>query len=599
MSPKSMASTDSEINAEPDVTPHPDACRNGPIPQTHPAPIPTNPACHHVGRRSGRSDSESCGTSRPAGGDDAAASNGSATTMRQRQPFYTAKDVADLNLEQTLPDPGIFPFTRGIHRTMYRDKLWTMRMFAGFGDASDTNRRFKFLLKQGQTGLSTAFDLPTLMGRDSDDPLSLGEVGRCGVAVSSLADMRRLFDGIDLGAVSTSMTINAPAAILLAFYICVAQEQGVPLDRLRGTLQNDILKEFHAQNEFVFPPGPSTRLVIDTIEYCTRHMPQWNTVSVSGYHIREAGATAAEELAFTLADGMCYVEESIRRGLNVDDFAPRLSFFFDVHNDFFEEIAKFRAARKIWADVMKNRFGAKNPRSMMLRFHAQTAGVTLTEQQPLNNIVRVAYQALAAVLGGCQSLHTNSMDETLALPTERAATVALRTQQILAYETQIPRVVDPLAGSYYLEKLTSDMEAQVIAIIDQIDAMGGVMKAIDRGFFRRRIAESALAEQRRIDAGELKVVGVTDFVEAEPHGIDILRIEHHTEEQQVARLKELKAGRDRKRHADALARLRDDARAQRNVMPALIAAARADATVGEMMNTLREVFGTYDGGPEW
>ncbi|MCC7293657.1 MAG: methylmalonyl-CoA mutase [Phycisphaerales bacterium] len=534
---------------------------------------------------------------------DGAAARGAATPCGQeaaaRQPFYAAADVRGLRLEETLPEPGVFPFVRGVHRTMYRDRLWTMRMFAGFGDASDTNQRFKFLLKQGQTGLSTAFDLPTLMGRDSDDPLALGEVGRCGVAISSLADMRRLFDGINLGEVSTSMTINAPAAILLAFYICVAQEEGVPLDQLRGTLQNDILKEFHAQNEFVFPPGPSTKLVIDTIEHCTRHMPQWNTVSVSGYHIREAGATAAEELAFTLADGMCYAEESLKRGLDADAFAPRLSFFFDVHNDFFEEIAKFRAARKIWANAMKNRFRAKNERSMMLRFHAQTAGVTLTEQQPLNNVVRVAYQAMAAVLGGCQSLHTNSMDETLALPTERAATVALRTQQILAHETQVPKVVDPLAGSYYLEKLTSEIEAAATAIIDQIDAMGGVLKAIDRGYFRRRIAESALAEQRKIDAGELKVVGVTDFTEVEPHNIDILKIEHHTEEQQIARLRELKAKRDKKRHADALTRLRDDARAGHNVMPALVSAAEADATVGEMMNTLREVFGSYDGGPEW
>ncbi len=527
------------------------------------------------------------------------ATNAERSNADARQPFYTAADVRGLRLEESLPDPGVFPFTRGVHRTMYRDRLWTMRMFAGFGDASDTNQRFKFLLKQGQTGLSTAFDLPTLMGRDSDDPLALGEVGRCGVAISSLADMRRLFDGIHLGDVSTSMTINAPAAILLAFYICVAREEGVPLDKLRGTLQNDILKEFHAQNEFVFPPGPSTKLVIDTIEFCTKHMPQWNTVSVSGYHIREAGATAAEELAFTLADGMCYAEESIKRGIDVDDFAPRLSYFFDVHNDFFEEIAKFRAARKIWANAMKNRFGAKKERSMMLRFHAQTAGVTLTEQQPLNNIVRVAYQAMAAVLGGCQSLHTNSMDETLALPTERAATVALRTQQILAHETQIPRVVDPLAGSYYVEKLTSEMEAQATAIIDQIDAMGGVLKAVDRGYFRRRIAESALAEQRKIDAGDLKIVGVTDFTEVEPHGIDILKIEHHTEETQVARLKQIKVGRNKPRHAAALSRLRDDARAGANVMPALIEAAEADATVGEMMSTMREVFGTYDGGPEW
>jgi len=482
---------------------------------------------------------------------------------------------------------------------MYRGRLWTMRQFAGFGDADDTNRRFKYLLDKGQTGLSTAFDLPTLMGRDSDDPLSLGEVGRCGVAISSLDDMRRLFDGIDLSKVSTSMTINAPAAILLAFYIAVAQEQGVPLEKLRGTLQNDILKEFHAQNEYVFPPRPSVKLVIDTIEYGTRHMPQWNTVSISGYHIREAGATAAEEAAFTMADGMTYVEESVKRGLDVDAFAPRLSFFWDVHNDFFEEIAKLRAARRIWCRVMRDRFKAKRQRSWLLRTHCQTAGVSLTEQQPMNNIIRVAYQAMAGVLGGTQSLHTNSMDETLALPSEQAAKIALRTQQILAYETNVTQTVDPLAGSYFVEKLTNEMEAKILAIFDQIEAMGGVLAAIDRGYFRRAIAESALDQQRRMDAGDLKVVGVNDFVEDGPPGIDILQITQETEDTQVARLKKLKAERDAKRHAEALERLRQDAAEGANVMPALIEAAKADATVGEMMDTMKTAFGTYDGGPEW
>jgi len=515
------------------------------------------------------------------------------------EPFVSAEDVKGLRIDEKLTNPGVFPYVRGIHRTMYQQRLWTMRMFAGFGSATDTNQRFKYLLKQGQTGLSTAFDLPTLMGRDSDDPLALGEVGRCGVAISSLDDMRRLFAGIDLGSVSTSMTINAPAAILLAFYVCVANEQGVPLDQLRGTLQNDILKEFHAQNEFIYPPRPSTKLVIDTIEYCTEQMPKWNTVSVSGYHIREAGATAVEELAFTLADGMAYVEESIKRGMEVDAFAARLSFFFDVHNDFFEEIAKFRAARRIWANTMKNRFGARSERSMKLRTHAQTAGVTLTEQQPMNNVVRVAYQALAGVLGGCQSLHTNSMDETLALPTAEAATLALRTQQVLAHETNVIQSADPLGGSYFVEKMTSEIEAKALAIIDRIDAMGGVLEAIDRGFFRRCIAESALAEQRKIDAGQKKIVGVTDFVNEKAPTISTLKITQKTEDTQVARLKKLKKDRDLQRYATALARLKQDAAEGKNVMPALIEASKADATVGEMCETLRQVYGTYDGGPEW
>ncbi|MFQ5494135.1 MAG: methylmalonyl-CoA mutase [Phycisphaerae bacterium] len=515
------------------------------------------------------------------------------------RPWAGPEDLADFDAGKALGEPGSFPYTRGPHRTMYRTRLWTMRQFAGFGSADDTNLRFKYLLEHGQTGLSTAFDLPTLMGRDSDDPLSLGEVGRCGVAISSLADMRRLFDGIDLASVSTSMTINAPAAILLAFYVAVGKEQGVASTALRGTLQNDILKEFHAQNEYVFPPEPSVKLVVDTIEYGTHHMPQWNTVSISGYHIREAGATAAEELAFTLADGIAYTEKSVERGLAVDAFAPRLSFFFDLHSDFFEEIAKLRAARRIWAHVMRDRFHAKSERSWLLRMHCQTAGVTLTEQQPMNNVVRVAYQALAGVLGGTQSLHTNSMDETLALPTEQAAKLALRTQQVLAHETNVTQTVDPLGGSYFVEKLTNEIEAEALAMIEQIDAMGGVLKAVDRGYFRRRIAESAHAQQRRIDAHEQTIVGVNDLVEDGSPGVDTLIISQKTEDEQVGRLKALKASRDQSRHRRALEKLRSDAAEGVNLMPALIEAAEADATVGEMMETMKLVFGAYDGGPEW
>ncbi len=515
------------------------------------------------------------------------------------KPFVGPEDLGAFDHAEALGEPGSFPFTRGPHRTMYRDRLWTMRQFAGFGSADDTNKRFKFLLEKGQTGLSTAFDLPTLMGRDSDDPLALGEVGRCGVAIACLADMRRLFDGIDLAKVSTSMTINAPAAIVLAFYIAVAKEQGVPLDQLRGTLQNDILKEFHAQNEYIFPPVPSFGLVVDTIEYCTRHMPQWNTVSISGYHIREAGSTAAEELAFTLRDGIAYADGAVNRGLAVDEFAPRLSFFFDMHNDFFEEIAKLRAARRIWAHVMRDRFRAKNERSWLLRTHCQTAGVTLTEQQPINNVVRVALQALAGVLGGTQSLHTNSMDETLALPTEEAAKVALRTQQLIAHESNVTQTVDPLAGSYFIEKLTNEIEAKAWAIIDQVDAMGGVLPAIDRGYFRRAIAESAHAQQRAIDAGQQKVIGVTDFVDDDAPSVPTLIITQETEDEQVRRLEELKATRDQAKHAAALKRIHDDAKAGVNMMPALIEGAEADATVGEMAEALKSVFGAYDGGPEW
>lgn len=512
---------------------------------------------------------------------------------------YTPEDIGHIDFVADVSAPGVFPYTRGVHADMYRTKVWTMRQFAGFGTARQTNERFKYLLEHGQTGLSTAFDLPTLMGRDSDDPLALGEVGKCGVAVSSLDDMKTLFDGINLREVSTSMTINAPAAIVLAFYICVARHQGVALADLRGTLQNDILKEFHAQNEYVFPPGPSVKLVVDTIEYCTKHMPQWNTVSVSGYHIREAGATAQQELAFTIADGMCYVEESMKRGLDVDAFAPRLSFFWDVHNEFFEEIAKFRAARRMWARLMRDRFGARNERSWWLRCHAQTAGVSLTEQQPMNNIIRVAYQALAAVLGGTQSLHTNSMDETLALPTEQAVKIALRTQQILADETGVTRTVDPLGGSYFVESLTSEIERRAVEIIDHIyDNYGGVLPATEAGYFRRAIADSSHVYGQEFDAGQRVMVGVNKYVDDDHPPIPILKIEEWVEREQVARLRDLKKKRDRRRHTAALTRLRDIAMAGDNVMPALIDAAEAHATVGEMMETLKGVFGPYDGGPE-
>lgn len=520
-------------------------------------------------------------------------------SVKTQPPFASARDLEGVDLARLSPDPGTYPYTRGIHRTMYRDRLWTMRQFAGFGSAEQTNQRFKFLLEKGQSGLSTAFDLPTLMGRDGDDPLSLGEVGRCGVAVSSIDDMRRLFDGIALDEVSVSMTINAPAAILLAFYVAVAEEHGVGADQLRGTLQNDILKEFHAQNEYVFPPRPSVKLVIDTIEYGAKHMPLWNTVSISGYHIREAGATAAEELAFTLADGMTYVEESIKRGLDVDEFAKRLSFFFDVHNDFFEEIAKFRAARRIWATTMRHKYNAQQERSWWLRFHAQTAGVTLTEQQPINNVVRVAYQAMAAVLGGCQSLHTNSMDETLALPTEEAVKVALRTQQILAHETKVTQSADPLGGSWFVEQKTNDIEQAAHEIFDQIEEMGGVIEAIERGYFRRRIAESALAQSIAFDKGEEVVVGVNRFAEDDYQKIPILKIGQEVEDQQVARLKALKKERDANRHEQAIAAIRSAAREGENMMPSLIAGAKANATVGEMMAAMADVFGRYDGGPEW
>ncbi len=509
-------------------------------------------------------------------------------------PLYVPDEPSE-SFEENIGYPGQFPFTRGVHANLYRGRLWTMRQFAGFGSAADTNQRFKFLLEKGQTGLSTAFDLPTLMGLDSDHPSAAGEVGRLGVAIASIADYERLFEGINLGDVSVSMTINAPAAILLAFYFVAAERQGVAWDKLRGTIQNDILKEFHAQNEFVFPPRESVRLVIDTIEFCTRHAPQFNPVSISGYHIREAGSTAAEELAFTLADGFHYVEETLRRGLAVDEFAPRLSFFFNSHNDFLEEIAKFRAARRIWARHTRDRYHAASPRSWMLRFHAQTSGVSLQAQQPEVNVIRVAYQAMAAVLGGCQSLHTNSRDETLSLPTEEAVTIALRTQQVLAHETGVPNSVDPLGGSYMLETLTDEIERDAEEIFREIDQQDGMIAAIEKGYFRRRIAESAFVYQRDVDAQRKLVVGVNAFTDDAGFGIPTLQIDPLIEVKQKERLGAFKAGRDQAATQRALAEVRRAAKAGENVMPALIDAARHNATVGETVNALADVLGRYEG----
>src|SRR5229473_2473970 len=457
------------------------------------------------------------------------------------EPLYSAESLGDFDPDTELGYPGQYPFTRGIHASMYRSRLWTMRQFAGFGTPRQTNERFRFLLEKGQTGLSTAFDLPTLMGLDSDDPRSLGEVGRLGVAMDTLDDMRELFDGIDVGRVSVSMTINAPAIVIMAFYLANARDRGIDWKQLRGTLQNDILKEFHAQNEFVFPPEPHVRLVADVIEFCTHHVPQWNSVSVSGYHIREAGSTAAQELAFTLADGFHYVDVCLERGLDVDAFAPRLSFFFNSHNDVFEEIAKYRAARHIWAETLRERYGAKNENSWKLRFHAQTAGCSLQDKQPEVNLIRVAYQAMAAALGGCQSLHTNSMDETLALPSEHAVTLALRTQQVLAYETGVINTVDPLGGSYFVEAQTKQMEQQARDYFDQIEQLGGMIPAIEAGFFRREIADAAFAYQREVDAKRKLIVGVNAFTEGEGKPIETLVIDPSVERDQMARLKSIKA----------------------------------------------------------
>lgn len=502
-------------------------------------------------------------------------------------------------------EPGQYPFTRGIHEGMYRTRLWTMRQFAGFGSADDTNRRFKYLLENARgtkanTGLSTAFDLPTLMGRDSDDPLSAGEVGRCGVAIDTIEDMERLYADIPLDKVTVSQTINGPAAVIWAMYLAMARRKGFSWDHLGGTLQNDVLKEFHSQNEFIYPPEASVKLVVDTIEHQMNHVPRWNSVSVSGYHIREAGSTAVQELAFTLRDGMEYVEASMRRGLDVDDFAPRLSFFFNAHNEFFEEICKIRAARRIWATAMRERFGAKSERSWWMRTHVQTAGCSLTEQQPLNNIVRVAYQAMAGVLGGCQSLHTDSMDETLGLPTETAVRVALRTQQILAHETGVHRTVDPLGGSWYVEALTDRMEADATEIINEIDNMGGVVSGINKGYFRRAIADASYRFGQEMDAGDRIVVGMNAYHDgSEDQQVEILQIPHQVEVDQCDRLDAFKKNRDHDLVQKQLDVLRADARNGANTMPALVEASDAGATMGEMVQALADVFGRYSGGPEW
>ena len=509
------------------------------------------------------------------------------------EPLFTALDV----LQGGVPDeslPGAYPFTRGIHPTGYRGKLWTMRQFAGFGSAADTNARFKFLLEHGQTGLSTAFDFPTLMGYDSDHPRSEGEVGKTGVAISSLADMETLFDGIPLDQVSTSMTINGPAVILFCFYVAAAERQGVPSTKLRGTVQNDILKEYMAQHAWCYPIEPALRLIVDLFEWGATHAPLWNTVSISGYHIREAGSTAAQELAFTLADGFTYVERGIARGLDVDAFAPRLSFFFDIHNDFFEEIAKLRAARRIWARHVRDRYGAKDPRSWMLRFHSQTAGVTLTAQQPMNNIVRVAYQAMAAVLGGTQSLHTNSMDETLALPSEEAVQVALRTQQLLAYETGVPNVMDPLGGSYYVEAMTDQLEREAEEIFKQIDEVGGVVAGLEQGWFQRKIAESAARQQWEIEQHRRVVVGVNEFVTNEPElTIPLLRVGEDTTVLQHQRLASLRATRDDALVTRRLAELTSAAATNANLIPSILDCARAYCTLYEIRAAMESVFGAY------
>jgi methylmalonyl-CoA mutase N-terminal domain/subunit len=509
--------------------------------------------------------------------------------------LYTPEDTEGMDYMNDLNFPGEYPFTRGIHANGYRGRIWTMRQFAGFGTPEDTNKRFKYLLANGQTGLSVAFDLPTLMGRDSDDEMSKGEVGICGVAISSLEDMETLFDGIPLDKVSTSMTINSPAAMIYAFYLAVAKKQGVGFDKLRGTLQNDILKEYIAQKEFIYPPTPSMRIITDMIEFSTNEVPQFNPISVSGYHIREAGSTAAQELAYTLADGFAYIESCLERGMDIDSFAPRISFFFNSHLDFFEEIAKFRAARRIYAKRMKERYGAKNPRSWWLRFHTQTAGCTLTAQQPENNIIRTAYQALAAVLGGTQSLHTNSMDETLALPSEKAVKIALRTQQILAYETGVINTVDPLGGSYYVESLTNKMEELANNIFDEIDSLGGVIPAIEAGYFQKEIADSAYRYQQELEKKEKFVVGVNEFIEEdEKIEIPILQIPPEVEQKQVERLRALRSRRNNTKAEESLKKIKEAAVHDKNLMPSLIEAAENYVTLGEMVNVLKEVFGVYE-----
>ena len=521
------------------------------------------------------------------------------TSSQEVDRLYTPLDNLKTDFNKDISFPGEFPYTRGIHSTMYRGRLWTMRMFAGFGSAEETNERFKYLLSQGNAGLSTAFDLPTLYGYDSDSPMAAGEFGECGVGVSSIEDMSILFKDIPLDKVTTSMTINSPAAMTWAMYIANAENRGIPKSNLGGTIQNDILKEYIAQKEYIFPPNPSMRLVTDTVEYGTKNMPKWNTISISGYHIREAGSTAVQELAFTLADGYAYADWAIERGLNIDDFAPRFSFFFNAHNDFFEEIAKYRAARRIWARDMKYKYGAKDPRSMTLRFHTQTAGCSLTAQQPEINIVRVAIQAMAGVLGGTQSLHTDSMDEALALPSEKAVQIALRTQQIIAHESGVANVADPLGGSYYLEWLTDDMERQSRDYFDRIESLGGVVSAIEKGFFQKEIAAAAYKYQQEIDNNERTVVGVNEFTSNEPVEIPILEMDPEGFERQCRRLKNIRSSRNKARHEASLTAIEKAAEGDENLMPHFIEAAKAKATLGEMCDVLRGVFGEYREGSDF
>ena len=525
--------------------------------------------------------------------------NGPFTTIsgRRIERLYAAEDVRAIDYEREVGNPGEFPYVRGIHPTGYRGKLWTMRQFAGFGTPEETNQRYKDLIAAGGTGLSVAFDLPTLMGRDPDHELSLGEVGKCGVNVTSLADMERLFDGIALGDITTSMTINSPAPMIFAMYLVVAEKQGADWARISGTIQNDILKEFIAQKEYIFPPRPSMRLITDVFAFCSERVPRWNTISVSGYHIREAGATALQELAFTLRDGLEYVQYGVDAGLDVDAFVPRMSFFFNSHSDFFEEIAKYRAARKLWADAMRDRFKAKNPRSWQLRFHSQTAGVSLTAQQPYNNVVRTALQALAAVLGGTNSLHTNSLDEALALPTKEAATIALRTQQIIAHESGVINTVDPLGGSYFVEKLTREMEEGTLKYWDTIDRMGGMVEAIELGYPQKEIAEASYQFQQSVERREKIIVGVNDFVQHDEEPIEILYIDDTAAERQLERLARLKASRDDDAVQRSLDALRVTARGTGNTMPAILDCVRAYATVGEMCDALRQVWGEYEEVP--
>jgi methylmalonyl-CoA mutase, N-terminal domain len=515
------------------------------------------------------------------------------TSSESINRLYTPLDIAEMDYAADLGQPGEYPFTRGVHPTLHRSKLWTMRMFAGFGTAEETNKRFKYLLGQGQTGLSIAFDLATLMGYDTDAPEALGEFGKCGVAISSLKDMEILLEGIQLDKVSSSMTINSPAAIIWAMYLAAAENQGVRLDQLRGTIQNDTLKEFIAQKEFIYPPAPSMRLVVDTMEFGAQNVPQWNTISVSGYHIREAGSTAAQELAFTLADGMEYVRWGIARGMDVDQFAPRLSFFFNAHNDFFEEIAKYRAARRIWAREMRETFKAKDPRSWLLRFHTQTAGVSLTAQQPENNIVRVALQALAAVLGGTQSLHTNSMDEALALPSEHAVTIALRTQQIIAEESGVTNTVDPLGGSFFVEAQTDKMEKQAYEYFRRIEELGGVIPSIEKGFFQSEIADAAYRYQREIDTGIRKIVGVNAYAEDKPFTVPILKMDPNGYDRQISRLNEVRSTRDNGRVGQSLDRLRIACLGTENTMPHIMECVHAYATLGEIVGVMKKTFGEY------